>query len=111
MKKNLKRNNVYLTKEREQKTHRCVHCEKEGHKLSEFITVEFVSDCRLKLSEKKLCFNCTGSKRKALECRNTKTYQFCNEKHHTSICKKGSNMLLTTNTSHVSSGDNPSSSD
>ena len=33
--------------------------------------------------------------------RSTKTCQFCNEKHHISICKKGSNMLLTTNTSHV----------
>ena len=31
----------------------------------------------------------------------TKTCQFCSEKHHTSICKKRSNMLLTTNTSHV----------
>ena len=111
MKKTPKRDNVYLTKEREHKTHRCVYCEKEGHKSSEFIAVECVSDCRLKLSEKKLYFNCTGSKRKALECRNTKTYQFCNEKNHTYICKKGSNMLLTTNTSHVSSGDNPSSSD
>ena len=96
-----KRDNVYLTKEREQKTRSCVYCEKEGHKLRECKTVECVSDCRLELPEKNLCFNCTGSKHKASECRNTKTCQFCSEKHHNSIWEKGSNILLTTNTSHV----------
>ena len=99
--KNPKRDNVYPTKEREQKIRNCVYCEKEGHKSNECKTVECASDGRLKLSEKKLCFNCTGSKHKASECRSTKTCQFYNEKHHTLICKKGSNMLLTTNTNHV----------
>ena len=74
--KNPKRDNVYLTKEREQKTRSCVYCEKEGHKLRECKTVECVSDCKLELSEKNLCFNCTRSKHKASECRNTKTCQF-----------------------------------
>ena len=60
-----------------------------------------MSDLRLKLSEKKLCFNCTGSKHKASERCSTKNCQFCNEKHQTSVYKKDSNMLLTTNTSHV----------
>ena len=94
--KNPKRDNVYHTKESEQKSRSCIYCEKEGHKSS-----GCVSDRRLKLAEKKLCFNCTGSKRKASECRSTKTCQICNEKHITSICKKGSNMLLTTNTIYV----------
>ena len=31
----------------------------ESHKSSKCKTVEFVSDYRLKLSEKKLCFSCT----------------------------------------------------
>ena len=69
--------------------------------MSECKTIECISDRKLKLSEKKICFNCTGSKHKASECRNTKTCQFGNEKHHTSTCKKGSNMLLKTNISHV----------
>ena len=85
-------------KEREQESRSCIYCEKEGDKSSECKTVERVSDRRLKLPEKKLCFTCTGSKHKASECRSTKTCQICNEKHHTCICKKGSNMLLTTNT-------------
>ena len=87
--KNPKRD-VYRTKEREQKTRSCVYCEKEEHKSSECKVAECVSERTLKVSEKKLCFNCTGSKHKALKCRSTKTCQFCNEKHHTSICKKGS---------------------
>ena len=99
--KNPKRDNVSHTKEREQKSRSCVYCEKEGHKSSKCKTVECLSDCRLKLAEKKKCFNLTGSKHKASECRSTKTCQICNEKHHTSICKNGSNMLLTTNTIHV----------
>ena len=86
--KNRKRDNVYHTKEREQKSRSCVYCEKDGHKSSDCKAVECVSDHRLKLAEKKLCFNCTGSKHKASKCRSTKTCQICNEKHHTSICKK-----------------------
>ena len=66
----------------------CVYCEKEGQKSSECKVVECLSDLRLKLAEKKLCFNCTGLKHKASECRSTKACQICNEKHHTSICKK-----------------------
>ena len=39
--------------------------------------------------------------KKTSECGSAKTCQFCNEKHYTSICKKGSNVLLTTSTSHM----------
>ena len=86
--KNPKRDNVYHTKEREQKSRSCAYCKKEGHKSSECKAVECVSDCRLQLAEKNLCFNCTGSKHKASECRSTKTCQICNEKDYASICKK-----------------------
>ena len=99
--KNPKRDNVYYIKETEQKPRSCVYCKKEEHKLSECKAVECVSDRRLQLAENNLCFNCTGLKHKASECRSSKTCQFCNEKHHTSICKKGSSMLLTRNNSPV----------
>ena len=78
-----------------------VYCDKEGHKSTECKTVAKVSERRLILSQKRLCFNCTGSKHRASECRSTKTCLTCKEKHHTSVCEKGSNMLLTTNTSLV----------
>ena len=97
------RNGTMLTLQRREykKPRNCAYCEKDGHKLSEWKTVACVSERRLKLSEKKLSFNCTRSKHKASKCRSTKTCQFCNEIHHTFICKKGSNMLSRTNTSHV----------
>ena len=96
--KNLKRDKIYHTRENEHKCRACVYCDKEGHKSSEFKTV---AERRLILSQKRLCFNCTGSKHRASERRSTKTCLTCKEKHHTSICEKGSNMLLTTNTSLV----------
>ena len=42
-----------------------------------------------------------GSKHKASECCSTKTRQFCYKKRYTSICKKGSDKFLITNTNHV----------
>ena len=60
-----------------------------------------MSDRRLILSQKRLCFNCPGSKHRASECQSTKTCLTCKEKHHTSICEKNSNMIFTTNTSLV----------
>ena len=78
-----------------------VYCDKEGHKSTECKTVAKVSERRLILSQKRLCFNYTGSKHRAFECRGTKTCLTCKEKHHTSICEKGSNMLLTANASLV----------
>ena len=48
--KKKKKDSVYHTKERGQKSRNCVCCEKEGHKSSEYKAVETVSDCRLKLA-------------------------------------------------------------
>ena len=92
---------MYYTRENGHKSRVCVYCDKEGRKSSECKTVAKVLERRLILSQKRLCFNCTGSKHRASECRSTKTCLTCKEKHHTSICEKGSNMLLTTNTSLV----------
>ena len=99
--KNLKRDKMYCTRENENKSRVQVYCDKEGHKSSESKTVAKVSERSFMLSQKRSCLNCTGSKHRASECRNTKTCLTCKEKHHTSICEKGSNMLLITNTSLV----------
>ena len=97
----MKRDKKYYTRENEHKSRVCVYCKKEGHKSSECKTVGKVSERRLILSQKRFCFNCTGFKHRAFECRSTKTCLTCKEKQHTSICEKGSNMLHTTNTSLV----------
>ena len=60
--KNQKRDKMYYTRENEQKSRVCVYCDKEGHKSSKCKTVTKVSGRRSILSQKRLCFNCTGSK-------------------------------------------------
>ena len=79
----------------------CVYCEKPGHKSSEGELVSGTPERRLILSKKKLFFNCTGSKHRISDCRSNKTCTNCKGKHHTSICEKTSNVLLTTNDNHV----------
>ena len=54
------------------------------------------------VSEKKLCFNCTGEKHRASECKSEQTCRICNRKHHTSICDKDKVLLLTTNENKAS---------
>ena len=66
--KKLKRDKMYHTRENEHKSRVCVYCNKEGHKSSECKTVAKVSERRLILLQKRLCFNCTGSKHRATEC-------------------------------------------
>ena len=58
--KKLKRDKMYHTRENEHKSRVC-DINKEGHKSSECKTVAKVSERRLILSQKRLCFNCTGS--------------------------------------------------
>ena len=57
------------------------------------------SQRRIILSDKKLCFNCTGMRHQAQECRSKNACQrFCN-RHHTSICDKlpsNNQMMLVT---------------
>ena len=53
------------------------------------------------LARKKLCFNCTGGQHRASECRSNRTCFNCKGKHHTSICDKKANALLTTNSNTV----------
>ena len=38
------------------------------------------------LAEKKLCFNCTGTKHREVECNSKTMCQLCSKRHHTSIC-------------------------
>ena len=49
------------------------------------------------LAEKKLCFNCTGSKHCAEECRSVHKCFKCGSRHHSSICTTNDH-LLTANT-------------
>ena len=93
--KNPKQDNLYHSKENREhcRTQVCICCYKGINLVS---VAQLASDCRIKLSRKKLCFNCTGSKHRASEHKSTKTCQQCQGKHDTSLCEK-QHMLLTTN--------------
>ena len=54
-------------------------------------TVATVNDRKRMLSNKRLCFNCTGYKQRAEDCKSRSLCQICQRKHHTSIC----NQLMT----------------
>ena len=67
----------------------------------DLLIVKTVTERRKILSDKKLCFNSTGAKHRAAECRSAKTCLKCKNKHHTSICgkladNKSEPMLVTT---------------
>ena len=38
--------------------------------------------------DKRLCFNCTGSRHRAEDCRRKSTCQNCHARHHTSLCDR-----------------------
>ena len=65
-----------------------VYCEKPDHRSSDCKTAKTVTERRKILSDKKLYFNCTGAKPRAVECRSAKICLKCKNKHHTSICEK-----------------------
>ena len=69
----------------------CVYCEDDNHRGINCTKVTSVHERQKILSEKKLCFNCTGTRHRADECRSKLRCQICDRKHHTSICHKQEN--------------------
>ena len=68
--------------------HRAVNC-------NEFVTV---GDRRKQLGLEQLCFNCTGSRHRAAECKCRSGCQICRRRHYTSIGDKPTSwdQLMTT---------------
>ena len=65
----------------------CVYCDDEQHKSYECkIKVATPTERKRKLQAKKLCFNCTGGRHHAAQCRSRVTCFHCKKKHHSSIC-------------------------
>ena len=66
----------------------CVYCDATDHRAvncNKFVTV---GDRRKQLGLKQLCFNCTGSRHRASECKCRSGCQICSRRHRTSICDK-----------------------
>ena len=66
----------------------CVYCEDDNQRAINCTKVTSVHERQKILSEKKLCFNCTGTRHRADECKSKLRCQICDRKHHTSICHK-----------------------
>ena len=96
--KSFKREKNFSTRSKQQqwKPRACVYCEGNDHKSSDCMKVTSIEGRRKILSNKRLCFNCTGKSHRANECNSRIDCQVCHKKHHTSLCDKAVNELLTT---------------
>ena len=95
-----KKNPAYQTKDESAKVARvCVFRNGEDHRFAECGRFPSISQRRRILSEKKLCFNCTGTRHQAQDCLSKNACQCCGSRHHTSICDRlpnNSQMMLVT---------------
>ena len=89
------------TKQGDWKPKPCVYCKSGEHKTVDCDKIKEVADRRKYLSDKKLCFNCTGTKYRAADCRCKFSCQKCDGKHHSLICDKNPNQLM------VATGEGP----
>ena len=68
-----KRERVYQVRQSDSEFKNCVYCNKADHKSTKCNSVTSVKQRRKILSDKKLCFNCTGTKQRANECKSGNT--------------------------------------
>ena len=66
----------------------CLFCESPDHNAINCDKVLNLVERKKIFLEKRLCFNCTGSKHRAEDCKSKSTCQNCNARHHTSLCDK-----------------------
>ena len=81
--------------QKEERVRGCVYCEKPDHKSVNCKTVASVDERKRVLSNKHLCFNCTGTRQKTVDCRCRVVCEVCQKKHHTSICDRLGEQLMT----------------
>lgn len=85
----------FQTKDDAVSTRGCVYCDATEHKSINCDKVVTTADRKKILGTKRPCFNCTGAKHRAADCRSRSSCQQCNRKHHSSICDMPPKKLLT----------------
>ena len=65
---------------------KCVYCDDVSHRSVQCKVLSTPVERRRKLQERGLCFNCTGGKHHAAQCRSNAVCQYCKKRHHSSIC-------------------------
>ena len=89
------RDKTFQAQQKDERPRVCVYCEKPEHKSVGCKTVASVDERKRVLSNKHLCFNCTGNKHKAADCKCRVLCQVCQKRHHTSICDRLGEQLMT----------------
>ena len=69
-------------------SHGCLFCESPDHNAINCDKVVNLVERKKIFLEKRLCFNWTGSKHRAEDCKSKSTCQNCNAWHDTSLCNK-----------------------
>ena len=64
----------------------CVYCGDENHKAIECNKVTDITERKIILAQKGLCFNCATRNHRAAECPSKISCQYCKRRHHTSLC-------------------------
>lgn len=82
---NSRRRSYQTQQESGRRMHGCVYCDKEDHLSFNCPKVVATGDRRKILSQKQLCFNCTGDRHRADSCKSRGCHN-CQRRHHTSIC-------------------------
>ena len=75
---------------------RCVYCDDASHISRDCTRVSTIDERKRMIAQKRMCFNCTGPRLHAAECRSRIHRQKCRRKHHTSICNQGDQLLTAT---------------
>ena len=91
-----KRERLYQRSQDDWSEKACLYCSNEDHKSSDCKIIAKAEVHKEILSEKKLCFNCIGVKHRVAECRSKRTCQTCKGKHHWSLCRQLSTMMVAT---------------
>ena len=86
-----KRSPLYHADTRNQ--HHCVYCEDPNHASRDCTHVSTMDVRKRMLAQKRMCFNCTGPKHHAADCKSKMRCQKCGQKHHTSICMRGDQLF------------------
>ena len=88
----------------------CVYCDAKDHKSVKCNKVVTPAERKRILGLKRLCFNCTGSKHRAADCRSRASCQHCQHKLHSSICDKPSEKMMTSPTANSPTANSPTAS-
>ncbi|XP_028415664.1 uncharacterized protein LOC114539027 [Dendronephthya gigantea] len=83
---NVLRTKTFQTRQHETKQRRCVYCNEIDHMSINCPKLVTSAERKKYLSDKRLCFNCTGADHRASDCRSRFACTKCKRRHHTSIC-------------------------